>query len=523
MADDATQNYDAIVIGSGLGGLTSGALAARAGWRVLLLERNNGFGGAASTYVRGGLKIEASLHETTHPSSLTDPKHDVFRALDLDTDVDFVPVGDFMEVRGGPVGAPLALPHGLGAIESRLAARFPEEARNIKLFLRRIARTHAAMEIMGDAHGPLWKASHASELPIDLWTLIRDFKSSLSDVMRRHFGDNEALKIALAANLGYYTDDPDTFWWLGYAMAQGGYLREGGYYIKGGSQTLSDRLAEIIREEGGETLTNADATGVDIGPEGAVAGVRFRVGDAEERASAPVVFANASPHAITGMLPAGAAALMASPFENRKLSTSIFTVTFGLDRPAADFGVASYSTVLVPDWIERLSDYKEASRLTAAPPADRLSPLTVVDYARIDSGLIEEQAGQPLHPLSVAFADRFDNWRGLDADAARTRKVEWVEAILKRLDAEWPGIAAAVRQTSSASPVDMRNYLGTPDGAIYGFELAVPKDAPKGPPLQVKTPIDGLYIASSFAGFGGFTGAMGAGAAAAKAAMAGRS
>ncbi len=43
-------DYDAIVIGSGLGGLTVGALFAHAGHRVLVLERNYTFGGAATTY-----------------------------------------------------------------------------------------------------------------------------------------------------------------------------------------------------------------------------------------------------------------------------------------------------------------------------------------------------------------------------------------------------------------------------------------------------------------------------------------
>ena len=42
-------NYDAIVIGSGLGGLTAGALFSHAGYRVLVLERNDSFGGAATT------------------------------------------------------------------------------------------------------------------------------------------------------------------------------------------------------------------------------------------------------------------------------------------------------------------------------------------------------------------------------------------------------------------------------------------------------------------------------------------
>ena len=69
-----SNEYDAIVIGSGLGGLTAGALYARTGARVLLLERNASFGGAATTYHRGALTVEASLHETTHPAAAGDPR-----------------------------------------------------------------------------------------------------------------------------------------------------------------------------------------------------------------------------------------------------------------------------------------------------------------------------------------------------------------------------------------------------------------------------------------------------------------
>jgi phytoene dehydrogenase-like protein len=94
------RNFDAIVIGSGLGGLTSGALYARAGHRVLLLERNDNFGGAATVYQHGELSIEASLHETTNPQDIHDPKHGIFEALGIINDIEFVPVANFYEVRG---------------------------------------------------------------------------------------------------------------------------------------------------------------------------------------------------------------------------------------------------------------------------------------------------------------------------------------------------------------------------------------------------------------------------------------
>ena len=67
--------FDVVVIGAGLGGLTVGAILAREGRKVLVIERGNSVGGAASSYKVGDLFIEASLHKTSGPEDTRDPKH----------------------------------------------------------------------------------------------------------------------------------------------------------------------------------------------------------------------------------------------------------------------------------------------------------------------------------------------------------------------------------------------------------------------------------------------------------------
>jgi phytoene dehydrogenase-like protein len=49
--------YDVVVIGAGLGGLTAGAILARARCKVLVIERSGSVGGAASSYKSGDLFI----------------------------------------------------------------------------------------------------------------------------------------------------------------------------------------------------------------------------------------------------------------------------------------------------------------------------------------------------------------------------------------------------------------------------------------------------------------------------------
>ena len=72
--------------------------------------------------------------------------------------------------------------------------------------------------------------------------LVRDWQRSLGEVLARAFGDDEAVKCALAANLSYFHDDPGSLWWTFFAMAQGSYLLSGGRFVQGGSQRLSSAV-----------------------------------------------------------------------------------------------------------------------------------------------------------------------------------------------------------------------------------------------------------------------------------------
>ena len=56
-------------------------------------------------------------------------------------------------------------------------------------------------------------------------------------------------------------------------------------------------------------------------------------------------------------------------------------------------------------------------------------------------------------------------------------------------------------------------------GALYGFAVRPPRRGPIKAPTQVATTVEGLWLASSYAGSGGYSGAMGGGAAAARAAL----
>ena len=55
-------NYDAIIIGSGVGGSAVGALLAHTGWKVLILEKNKVVGGRCTSYEKDGFIIDLGVH-----------------------------------------------------------------------------------------------------------------------------------------------------------------------------------------------------------------------------------------------------------------------------------------------------------------------------------------------------------------------------------------------------------------------------------------------------------------------------
>lgn len=512
-------DFDAIAIGSGLGGLTAAALYARAGHRVLVLERNDDIGGSASTYRHGALTIEASLHETAALSTSVDPKAHILHALGITDELQFVPTGPLYEIRSHLFDPPFVLPTGLEAAQAAVIERFGQHEKAFRQFFRRIEAIRTAVGMVAEEHGNLWWFLHAPELPLKLWPLLRDLRRSLSEVFAELFGDDELPKFALAANLGYYGDDPDRLWWVYYALAQSGYLSGGGVYLKGGSGTLSHRLADVVVDEGGDVLTGRTVTEILLGADGRAVGVAHTDRDGGDRAvvRAPVLFGNAAPTVLTEALPPDRRAGFAEQFAGRTPSTSLFSVALGVSRPPSELGFTHYSTVVLPDWINRLSDYAACGHLLADLPGERRPALIAVNYGAIDSGL--DSPG--VHPVSVAGFDRIENWQHLDRAAYAAKRDAWLDAVIDDLDRVFPGFASVVVQKEMSTAATMQRYLNTPDGAVYGFAQTPPHGIPTaGTAKGVHTDVDGLWLASTFGGFGGFNGAMLAGMLAAKAAIA---
>jgi phytoene dehydrogenase-like protein len=491
--------YDVVIIGAGLGGLTAGAILARAGRRVLVIERSNSVGGAASSYKSGDLFVEGSLHETSDPHDPRDPKHDALTRAGVIDAVQWIPSGAFYQARGGPLQQPFTMPDNFDAARDALTERFPEARAGIHQLLSEMERIASAAGALAQSANP--RASLRALLKF--LPTIRDWRLSLAQKLTGVFGDNEAVKCALAANLSYYHDDPATLWWIFFAIAQGGYLQSGGRYVQGGSQRLSSALARAIKLAGGEVTVRRVVSAIAMGSEGSAVSVTHTARDGSDPrvVEALRIVSNAAPAALAPLLPAAAAKKLRASYAGRISSISLFALTLGLSKPPREFGIATYSTQLLPPDLTRLSDYPQGAALMADEPGIRMPPMSIVDYAAIDSGV-----PAPPYVLSIFGPDRLSNWDASDMDAYREKRGRWQQAIVRYLDSHYPGLADAVVASSFNTALSVRQYLNAPEGAVYGFAPTPPRGLWRTSTGSPRTAVPGLYLASAYAGFGGYSG-----------------
>jgi len=510
MSTDAS--WDAIVIGSGLGGLTTVADIASRGKRVFVLERHASFGGAATVYRHGALSIEGSLHEIDGDTVCG--AHGPIARLGLTGSVAPIATDIFYEARGAMLPT-VRVPHGLDAAHEALARAMPRSRRALKKFFNEAKRLHRSfhdLEELG-ARGPVVLAGLI--LSGRLFALLMDSRRTLHQKLAAIFGDDETPKFVLGAPIAYFDDDPRKLSCLLYLGVWTRYVEAGSYYFKGGSGALAAALVKQIQDRGGAVQSSSKVESIVVDGKQGATGVTYAdsAGSLHE-ASAPIVLGNASPSAITEMLPPGARYVFAKQYERFEPSISLFTVSLGLTRPPADFGVSAYSTFVYPESMIRFADFAKAAAVFGAAPAHRVPPYVLADYDRLASGL---RSTGDLHSLSITGVDRLAWWQRLGEGAERTRREQWIDALVADVDRRYPGLQSAVAQREIATSRTMHTWLGTPAGEVYGFRPTPSRLFSRSP--TAATPIRGLWLSSAYTMSGGYAGAMQGGLMAADAAL----
>ena len=317
--------------------------------------------------------------------------------------------------------------------------------------------------------------------------------------------NNENLKKLLCANLGYYHDDPYSMSLSFFAAAQTSYFEGGGWFIKGGSQQLSNYLASIILRHGGTLRLGRNVT--DIMVDGnRITGITYQnTHDREaekENIQADVLVANAAPANIVDMLPSSYASKLrdkvVTPYQDACSLLSIY-VGFKSNLAHGIHKGGAYST-FVTGKNPAMSLRSCWQGIKNQHPGDR--DFVFVDYSHIDSGLSSDEKTVGVL-CSIGY---LNEWNTLSESQYKTQKEEVAKRMFNALEKVIPGILEDIEYYDVGTPQTIQAYTRNPSGSPYGFAQT---PAQTGLLRMYDVPgLKNLYFASawSFPG-GGFTGA----------------
>jgi hypothetical protein len=337
-------------------------------------------------------------------------------------------------------------------------------------------------------------------MPFLFFNVIKASMTSIGDFLDKNI-KNEELKVILSANYAYYGDDPYSISLLYFSVAQAGYIKGGGHFIKGGSQKLSDYLAQYIEKNGGQVLLGKKVEKILI-ENNKASGVQFCDAFNKKAESVTVysdaVIANAAIPLIVDMLPPTHKHLLEDKIKNLEKSCSLLSLYLGFDIDLKKIGVKNYSTFLSGQDILSIKGIKKNSQGCW----DNRN-LIFVDYSQIDSGLAP--AGKSVG--AIAAVDYLTDWESLSPLEYKTKKEEVTQILLKRLEACYPGILEHLEYYETSTAKTIKRYTLNPGGTPYGYAQTVAQTGIKR--MTAKSPIKNLYFASAwtFPG-GGFTGAI---------------
>ncbi len=489
--------FDAIVVGSGIGGLGVAAMLARGrGMRVLVLERHTTAGGFTHTFERQGFEWDVGVH---YVGKMTGRRGSLRRLFDHVTGgaLEWAPLPDVYD-RIVVGDREFDFTAGPERFVDGLSSAFPAERRGIVGYLDQVKRcTRSAAPYFGAKALPPRVASLLGGLMRR--GFLRHARRTTGEVIASHVKD-PVLRAVLAGQCGDYGLPPGLSSFGNHALVAEHYLH-GAAYPVGGSSRIAATIVPVIEGAGGHVAVAADVEQVLV-EDGRATGVRIAGGGVVR---APIVVSDAGWATTVGRL---------VPREWRERFPSVagigpssahLSLYVGLRGTAAELGLTGTN-----QWIYGDADLDRSFERFGLDPGSPF-PLVYLSFASAkDPTFLDRFPGKAtLEAVTMGPYAPFARWeetrwhhRGPEYEELKARLAERLLAVV---EARCPSIRGRVEVAELSTPLSTRHFAGHPHGEIYGLE-STPRRFEAA--LPVRAPLPGLFLTGADVATSGLTGAL---------------
>lgn len=493
-------SFDAIVIGSGMGGLGVASILSQAGKRVLVLEQHNVIGGLTQSYDRKGYRWSVGMHyigDVGTRSTLT------WKLFDYATQggIEWAHLPEIHN-RMMVAGREYRIPAGREAYRNALVGWFPEDEEAIDEYLQLMASASKSSAPFfaqkcfpqGFTEPNLAQASETFRKLASRTT--RDVITGLTD--------NEELLAVLCANWGDYGIEPSRSSFAMHAMLNKHYLNGASYPI-GGGRAFADAIVPIIENAGGAVYHSAEVDKISIN-DGKTDGVVLKSG---EKVSAPVVISNAGLfNTYQRLMPDGVRQdLKFDEMVEPVRPTGAFVgLHIGLEGDTEHLGLEPANI-----WAHPGSDF-DANLDAHKADFDAPFPFYFVTFASAKDPTWKENFPNKSTIEMYAFSDYGHFSEHADSrwmkrgEAYEQRKSEIEARMLKDLYKMVPSVEGAVRYVEVSTPLTYETFVRKQFGDFLGIESSPTRFEQDW--LRATTPVSGLYLSGQDVTTDGIIGAL---------------
>jgi all-trans-retinol 13,14-reductase len=481
------ESWDAIVIGSGIGGLATAALLSLyGGQRVLVLERHYLPGGYTHCFHRHGYEWDVGLHyigEVQNPDSMlrhtfdqiTDGQlkwasmPDVYdRTIIGDRTYDFV--------------------SGTERFRARMKDYFPEDSAAIDQYIA------AVQSVQKTVNSYFMEKAIPGPLAALIGGLLRApflrWANRTTEDVLQGFTQNKELIGVLTSQWGDYGLPPEKSSFAVHAIVVSHYL-DGASYPVGGAAQIAETVTPVIERSGGKVVVNAEVSEVVLQRNRAVG---VRMADGRQFRAGKIISDAGAHNTFNDLLPGSTRPLDKLRAKLRQIpaSSAHLCLYVGLKESAANLGIEGTNL-----WIHPSPEHSVNAELIRKDPSAPFASLYISFPSAKDPDFERRHPDRcTVEVVTLVPYDWFERWqetkwkrRGEDYQSF---KLELAARLQRELERHVPALSGKIDYTELSTPLSTRHFMNHRRGEAYGLSATAERFRLRC--LTPRTPVRNFYL-----------------------------